>query len=167
MEKYLKEVLCNSGTFDLQKHEDITADKKTIEGEHFTEIEEKDVKVYHLIFAADDSEAGNYYNTYTINFIEKQYSDVYTKIKFDIIEEVKKQFSNSSKRYLIKAIELSDFNSNEEIKEKKLIMLKNKNEELSLKKCFTDEWGYQQFKGRGFEPPCTLFKKDNTLELRI
>ena len=57
MEKYLKEVLCNSGTFDLQKHEDITADKKTIEGEHFTEIEEKDVKVYHLIFAADDSEA--------------------------------------------------------------------------------------------------------------
>lgn len=46
-------------------------------------------------------------------------------------------------------------------------MLKNKNEELSLKKCFTDEWGYQQFKGRGFEPPCTLFKKDNTLELRI
>ena len=167
MEKYLKEVLCNSGTFDLQKHEDITADKKTIEGEHFTEIEEKDVKVYHLIFAANDSEAGNYYNTYTINFIEKQYSDVYTKTKFDIIEEVKKQFSISSKRYLNKKIELSDFNSNEEIKQEKLILLKDKNQEVSLKKCFTDELGYQQFKGSGFEPPYTLFKKDNILDLRI
>ena len=167
VEKYLNEVLFNSGTFDLQRHEDITADTKTIEGEHFTETEEKDIKVYHLIFAADDSEAGNYYNKYTINFIEKQYSDVYTKTKFDIIEEVKKQFSISSKRYLNKKIELSDFNSNEEIKQEKLILLKDKNQEVSLKKCFTDELGYQQFKGSGFEPPYTLFKKDNILDLRI
>jgi hypothetical protein len=92
VEKYLKEVLCNSGTFDLQKHEDITADKKTIEGEHFTEIEEKDVKVYHLIFAANDSEAGNYYNTYTINFIEKQYSDVIQKQNLILLKKLKNNF---------------------------------------------------------------------------
>jgi len=167
VEKYINEVLFNSGTFNLQKHEDITAEAKTIGGEHFTESEDKNVKVYHLIFAADDSEAGQYYNTYTINFIEKQYSDVYSKTKFDIIEELKKQFANSSKRYLNKGIELSDFNSNEEIKETKVIKLKNKSEEVSLKKCFTDELGYHQFKGSGFEPPYNLFKKDDILELRI
>ena len=30
-------------------------------------------KIYHLIFANEGSEAGNYYNNFTLDFLEKSY----------------------------------------------------------------------------------------------
>ena len=93
VQNYINDVLFKSGTFNLQRHEDITAEETKIEGEHFTEKEVKGLKIFHLIFAADGSEAGEIYNNYTIKFIEKQYSDVLTKRKFDVIEEVKDKFT--------------------------------------------------------------------------
>ena len=167
VEKYIEETLLNSGTFTLKKYIPITSEKIEIKGNHYIETDEKDLKVFHLIFAADDSEAGSYYNNYSLNFIESQYADVFVPKHFDIIQEIKSKFADVSHNFLEKKINLSDFISNEEIKEKKLITLKNKDEEVNLKKCYIDELGFQEFKGNVFEPPYTLFKKDNILEIRI
>ena len=135
----------------MQKHEHITAEKKVLNGKHFTERDQKNIKVYHLIFAADGSEAGDFYNSYTIKFIENQYTDVFNPKKFDIIKEIKEQFINNCHRFLKEKLQLSDLLSNEDILENKVIKLKEE-KELTLKRCFIDEIGSQTFKGNGFEP---------------
>ena len=88
------------------------------------------------------------------------------KKKFDIIEEVKKQFSMNSKRYLEQKIEKNEFNSNEDIMQNKIIKL-NEEKELTLKKCLIDEIGNPIFKMNGFEPNYNVFINDKFLEIRI
>lgn len=154
----------------MKKSENVTADQnKIVTGFHYNE-ENKDIKnnisVFHLLFAHDGSEAGNYYNQYTIEFIETQYNEQWEKKKFDVIEEVKNQFSLNSKRYLEQKIEKNEFNSNEDILENKIIKL-DKEKELTLKKCLIDEIGNPIFKNNGFEPNYNVFIKDNFLEIRI
>lgn len=58
--------------------------------------------MFHLIFAADDSEAGSYYNNYSLNFIESQYADVFVPKHFDIIQEIKSKFADVSHNFLEK-----------------------------------------------------------------
>ena len=167
VKKYINEVLLQSGTFELKAHEEVTAERTRIEGEHFTEKETKGIKVYHLLFAADYSEAGEIYNKYTIQFIEKQYSDVFTKKKFDVIEQIKEQFVAISPKILKEKVEINDFISNEEAKENKIIGLNNNEKQITLKRCFVDELGFQIFKGSGFEPLYNFFKTDKYLEIRV
>ena len=163
---YIDNTLLKSGTFTLQKQEHITAERSVLTGEHFTERDQKNIKVYHLIFAADGSEAGDYYNLYTIKFIENQYTDVFNPKKFDIIKEIKEQFISTCHRFLKEKLQLSDLLSNEEILENKIIKLKEE-KELTLKRCFIDEIGSQTFKGNGFEPAYNFFRNGEILEIRV
>ena len=71
VKNYINNILLKSGTFSLNKHEHITSEENLIKGEHFTESEPKFFRVYHLIFAADKSEAGKIYDAYTMKFIEQ------------------------------------------------------------------------------------------------
>ena len=166
VKNYINTILFKSGSFNLQKHEHITAEKTVLNGEHFTELEQKYIKVYHLLFAAEGSEAGDYYNPYTIKFIEGQYSDVFSPKKFDIIKEIKERFYLNSPFFLKEKIELNEFLTNEEILENKMIKLKEE-KDLTLKRCFVDEIGAQTFKGNGFEPLYNYFKNGDTLDIRI
>ena len=163
---YIDNTLLKSGTFTLQKHEHITAERSVLNGEHFTERDQKNIKVYHLIFAADGSEAGDYYNSYTIKFIENQYTDVFNPKKFDIIKEIKEQFINNCHRFLKEKLQLNDLLTNEEILENKVIKLKEE-KDLTLKRCFIDEIGSQTFKGNGFEPAYNFFRNGEILEIRV
>ena len=163
---YIENTLLKSGTFTLQRQEHITAERSELNGVHFTERAQKNIKVFHLIFAADGSEAGDYFNPYTIKFIENQYIDVINPTKFDIIKEITEQFTNNSHRFLKEKIQFSDLISNEEILEKKIIQLKEE-KDLTLKRCFIDEIGSQTFKGYGFEPSYNFFKNGEILEIRV
>ena len=170
VEKYIQDILTKSATFSVKKSENATANvNKIVTGFHYNE-ENKDKKhnisAFHLIFAHDGSEAGNFYNQYTIDFIETQYNEQWDKKKFDVIEEVKNQFSFNSKRYLDQKIEKNEFNSNEDILENKIIKLKNE-KELTLKKCLLDEIGNPIFKINGLDPNYNVFINDNFLEIRI
>jgi len=169
VKKYIDEILLKSGTFELNFHEEVTSKKKEKnEGVHFTENERKYIRVYHLLFAADDSEAGAIYNNYTIDFIEGQYSDVFSKNKFDVIEKIKEKFVDISPKILTKKIEMDDFISKEEIIERKIISFKDNNKnQMTLKNCYVDELGFQFFKGNGFEPLYNFFKNDKYLEVRV
>ena len=165
MEEYINNILNKSATFKLRKGENITSDiKKIKKGIYFTELN-SDISVFHLLFAAEGSEAGNCYNDYTIDFIEEKYNDDLKKNKFDIIEEVKSKFVEYSVRYFSEKINKNDLNSNEESLNDQIIKLKEK-KDLILKKCQIDEIGFQTFKKSGFEPRYNIFKNGNSLEIR-
>lgn len=167
MESYIKDTLNKSATFKLRTGESITSNRKKVKnGVYFTEENNSnDFSVFHLLFAADGSEAGNYYNDYTIDFIEEKYNNDLNKKKFDVIEEVKSKFVEYSSRYLTEKIDINDINSNEESLNDKLIKFNGK-KNLILKKCQIDEIGFQTFKKNGFEPRYNYFKNGNCLEIR-
>jgi len=170
VEKYIENTLCKSSTFSVKKSESVGSNPKKIkDGYHFNEeknAEYKQLNIFHLIFAQDGSEAGNFYNEYSIDFIETQYNVQWVKKKFDVIEEVKKQFSKLSKLYLEQKIEKNEFNSNEDILQNKIIKL-NKEKELTLKKCLLDEIGNPIFKLNGLEPKYNVFVNEQFLEIRV
>ena len=56
----------------MQKQQKISTKINVNKGEVYYE-KNSDISSYHLIFANDDSEAGNYYNKYTLEFIENTY----------------------------------------------------------------------------------------------
>ena len=167
VELYINEILLKSLSFRLRTNTYVTANKNnTNSGVYFTETNLKDLSVFHLIFAADGSPAGDYYNKFTIDFIEGQYNNDWKREKFDVVEEIKKIFSENSKRYLEQKIELNEFKSTEDnIRDKEIKLIKEK--ELSLKKCVLDEIGLQTFKLNGFEPKYNYFKNGNNLEIRV
>ena len=167
MINYVENILKKSGTFNLQKHEHITKKNEIEEVEHYTEPEQKGFKgIYHLLFAADGSEAGNIYNPYLIDFIESQCNDVIGRKNFDIINEIKQIFSYNSTFFLNEKIEFNDFLSHEEILKYKIFKLE-KEKDLSLKRCFIDEIGIQKFLGNGFEPQYNFFRNGDILEIRV
>ena len=170
VEKYIENTLCKSSTFSVKKSESVGSNTKKIkDGYHFNEEkndEYKQLNIFHLIFAQDGSEAGNFYNEYSIDFIETQYNVQWVKKKFDVIEEVKKQFSKLSKLYLEQKIEKNEFNSNEDILQNKIIKL-DKEKELTLKKCLLDEIGNPIFKLNGLEPKYNVFVNEQFLEIRV
>jgi len=154
----------------------------------------KDQKIFHLIFANEGSDAGKYYNQYTLDFLEKNYQNV-THLKcFDVIETIKERYSKLSKDIIEKADEkdsnlsreekngkANDNNtksSDEDKADKKisemifddsnpdLIKLKDE-KEIILKKCLTDELGFSNLKANGFEPTYNLFKKEHKIIVRV
>ena len=153
------------------EEENIDENKKGFKDVHFTEIlhygDKKKLDIYHLIIANEDSEAGKEYNQYAYDFIENIYNLISDKKKFDVFEKVKDNFEKLSKTILNDKIDKNLFNSTEDILNTNKIKL-NKKEELSLKKCYTDELGFSFFKTRDFEPKYNYFKPDdNTLEIRL
>ena len=157
VEEYINETLLKSVSFELRKDEPIRSEKNNqILGYHFTETNVKDISIFHLMFAADGSDAGNFYNKYTLNFIEEQYGDNWKKEAFDVIKEIKSKISEYSRRYLEQKIESNEFRSDEDDLNEKLIKLKEE-KELSLKECIIDEMGFQTFKMNGFEPQYNYF----------
>ena len=110
VEEYINETLLKSVSFELRKDEPIRSEKNNqILGYHFTETNVKDISIFHLMFAADGSDAGNFYNKYTLNFIEEQYGDNWKKEAFDVIKEIKSKISEYSRRYLEQKIDIDEF----------------------------------------------------------
>ena len=145
--------------------------KTQINNIHFTEIlnysDKKQLIIYHLILANEDSEAGKYYNPYAYSFIENLYDLVPVSKKFDVFERIKENFKRLSSTILKEKIEDASFNENENIIKDKIIKLKYE-KDLSLKKCYIDELGFSFFKTGNFEPKYNYFKPDeNTLEIRL
>ena len=66
---------------------------------YFYEITEN-YKIFHLLFANEGSKAGDYYNEFTLKFIEKTYQQVTNPKAFDIIESVKERFIEVSKEII-------------------------------------------------------------------
>ncbi len=150
---YIKKFLLKSATFKLVKGHNVSKNK----GIYYHE-ENSNPKIFHLIYAKDKTNAGIYYNTFTINFLENSYQQQVTDItEYDVIESVKKRFVELSKEIIEKTDNIKE--ENFEINENGFLILKNI-EEIKLKKFSIDEFGFSNLKRNGFVPKYNYYYKD-------
>ena len=165
VQDYINKTLLNSATFKLK----IGNMDPNEEGIFFREIpDDKKVKkesdIYHLIYANEDSEAGKYYNPFTLKFIEQHYKYINNSGKYDVIQTIQERFIEKYEEIVEKGekINLNSFeNSNPN-----LIKLKNE-KEIILKQCFIDELGFSNLKSNGFDPKYNIFEEDNKIKVRV
>ena len=92
---YIKNTLLQSATFELEEQLKVNIKENgQVGGICFFE-KNSNPKIFHLIFANADSEAGHYYNNYTLSFIEKSFELNINLSGFDI----KKQFKIDLKKF--------------------------------------------------------------------
>ena len=160
---YINNILLKSQTFHLEEGHNISTKLEAKNGKYFYE-KETEPKIYHLIFANEGSKAGEFYNNFTLDFIENQYSTVTDLTNFDVIETVKEKFLELSKDIFEKLenpLSKNDFETSDNA-----IKLKNiKN--IKLKKCLIDELGFSSLKTSGFEPTYNYYRKDDKLIIRV
>ena len=169
VQNYIKNNLKRSSTFELKKGHKITTDLKDKSGIYYFE-KNSNPKIFHLIFANEGSEAGDYYNNFTLDFIERSFQTVTDLRPFNIVQTIKERFVNLSTEILEKSSEkpfnIDDIMTNEEILKNKIIKLKEP-KQIVLKRCFIDELGFSNLKGSGFEPNYNYYKLDNKLIVRV
>ena len=165
VQDYINKTLLNSATFKLK----IGNMDPNEEGIFFCEIpDDKKVKkesdIYHLIYANEDSEAGKYYNPFTLKYIEQHYKYINNFGKYDVIKTIQERFIEKYEEIFEKGekINLNSFeNANPN-----LIKLKNE-KEIILKECFIDELGFSNLKSNGFQPKYNIFEEDNKIKVRV
>ena len=155
--------------YDINKENE--HDESNLNEKSFIEIINYDkyrtLEVYDLIIANEDSEVGKIYNESTYKFIEQEYNLMSEPKKFDIFEQIKKNFKRLSDIILREDIKYAQFYENEKIIKDKLIKLEY-DKDLIFKKIYKDELGFVLFKSDVFEPKYNYFKPDeNTLEIRL
>ena len=162
VETYIEQTLLKSATFQLEKHIQINCKNESPKGICFYE-KNSNPKIFHLIFANEFSEAGNYYNEYTLSFIEKSYELNIDLQGFNIVETVKERFKQVSKDIIeIPSDEIVEFVDYPQT----LIQLKSP-KILKLKKFFIDELGFQNMKANGFEPKYDYYKTNDVIIVKI
>ena len=157
VEDYIKEVLLKSVTFNLEEGDKTSSKLKTKSGKYFYEKYTNN-PVYHLLFANEDSKAGNLYNELTLQFLEDNYHNV-TDIKhFDVVKTIKDRFTEISKNI---------------IQEPETIIFDDSKEEIIKLDCIGDIkfqygiLGYLGVKSNDFEPAYNFYKKGDKIVIRI
>ena len=111
-------------------------------------------EVIHLIMANDNSEAGDYYNKSTLEFLKNQI--FFRNEKFPIIEKVKEfLFEHSEDFFNVQLKNIDDIkiiDDNENGKKK----LKYTGESFELKECYFDELGNVNF--TNYKPSYRIYK---------
>ena len=170
VEDYIENCLLRSATFELKRGHKISTDLKDRKGDYLYE-KNSNPKIFHLIFANEGSEAGRFYNEFTLNFIENIYQEVTDLKPFNIIQSVKQRFIDLSKEIIEKIddkklLNMEDIISDENALKEKKIKLKNPHK-IILKRCLIDELGFSNLKANGFEPNYNYYKKDNKIIIRV
>ena len=165
VEKYIKEYLLNSITFNLKKVDASVYDEKKndkINKIFFSEIinnDKNNLEIYHFIMANENSDAGNFYNNFVIEYFKDLYKTIPYFSKFPVIEKIQNFFKDISNLFIENEIKNFDFDNNEN---NNLIKL-NLNEKITLKKCLIDELGINILLNKKFIPKyCYFINKDNT-----
>ena len=167
---YIDNNLLNSATFDLVERRDINTKINSERSPQY--FHEADTNIFHLILANEGSEAGDYYNNFALEFIEKSYQLI-TDIKpFDVIKRLKNRFIKVSKDLIEKNgnytfINRNDILDDESILKEKKFRLKKDYGEIVLKRCFIDELGFSNLRSNGFNPCYNVYKKDNKIILKF
>ena len=103
---YIENTLNKSLTFSLKKCDDLylkDAKKQYNKVRYYEEEPDSDSKsknIIHLIMAQDGTEAGDFYNDSTIDYIRKEGGTVLNAKRFDVIERLKKYFCEVSESIL-------------------------------------------------------------------
>ena len=169
VEKHIENVLLKCATFRLEKAEKFNTGLGIENGVHYYEKDSKPI-IYHLIMANDLSDAGEYYNPFTIKFIENSFQYLTDLKNYDVIESLKERFITLSKDYFEAPISKGQLLDDESIFKNKQLSLKHNEKEkneIQLKCCLIDELGFSNFKGNGFIPKYNYFKNGDFICLRV
>jgi HSP20 family molecular chaperone IbpA/uncharacterized protein YerC len=172
VKEYINNILLKSATFTLVKGHGINTKntkQESKKGVDFSE-EKKDDKgrnIYHLIYANEGSEAGEYYNQHTLDFIEMSYN-FYNNLKtFDVIESIKERFIEVSEE-IIEKTENNQKITKESFDNSNPYNIKLKDwKEIILKKCLIDELGFSNLKPNGFEPKYNIYKVEDKIIIKV
>ena len=168
VKEYIEEYLKHSATFELKETHFIRTGNKEIKimkndiyfVETFNNEDESSLQVFHLIMANEFSEAGEYYNEFSINFLKEQLNS-FTNIKnFPVIEKIKENFIKFSEEAFENPIKKSEVNISSD-----LTIQLSQEKKIVFKKCFIDEMGFSNFFGSGFEPNYWVFKDNDKINI--
>ena len=128
---------------------------------------ENELSIFHLIYANENSEAGNYYNKYTLDFIENSYLHLTNYKPYDLIESIEERFIKISED-ILKISEKDETITKESFDnlQHKIIKLKNE-KEIIFKRCFNEEIGFLLFNNNIFEPKYNIYQKENKIIIRL
>ena len=163
VEKHIETNLFKSASFTLKELQYVQVNENKDneihdERKHYVEEGNKNLKVYHLIMARENTEAGDYYNPFTYKVLREQFNSFIKRKPLSIIDEVKNKFVEWSYDLLEDKIEPENIEivSDQDKKEEKIIFKNNKenNENLKLvpKACISDELGLNIYRSNGYEP---------------
>ena len=166
VEKYINETLLNCATFELKERKDIFIHEKEkkMNDTYYVEVfKEQDTsqKIFHLIFANDSSNAGNYYNEFTLEFLRKRFNDTTQITSFPLVDKIKESFQKMSTEMLENKIEELNFSNEEDC----IKLMTDK--DIILKRCFVNELGISFLQGNGYEPKYSYFCKDNKMFILV
>ena len=175
VDDYINNTLKLSSTFSLEINHEVNLDNEESNWIHFFEPE-SDPKIYHLIYGKKGSEAGDFYNNKTLEFIYSLISSIPDKESFDPIECIKNYLIEISQNILEHPIkkggiidnrELNQIIENNNANEIKKIMLDKSYEKIILKKCLLDELGISISQLNGFSVQYSYYLTDNNLYVYI
>ena len=165
VEDYIENTLLKSATFALEKGHNISTKIEQNTGIYFYE-KLKEWKIFHLIYANENSKAGQKYNQYTLNLIENNFANIIDK-PFDVIDSIKERYIEISKD-IIERTKSDKTITKESFDDSVPNLIKLKDEsEVTLKKCLIDELGFSNLKANNFEPTYNIYKKNNNLIVRF
>ena len=168
VKEYINNILLKSATFTLEKGIIISND---INSPNIALLRKKKswicLSIFHLIYANENSEAGNYYNKYTLDFIENSYLHLTNYKPYDLIESIKERFIKISED-ILKISEKEEIITKESFDnlQHKIIKLKNE-KEITFKRCFNEEIGFLLFNNNIFEPKYNIYQKENKIIIRL
>ena len=181
VETYIKDIIEASLFFKLEKQTIINLGNKEKDDElkyfYVEEIGDDEKKkknhIIHLILAREGTEAGDYYNTTTIDFLRDHIIAIPKQSKFDVIKKFKNFLClNFSEYFDVTNITNNQLEkgqiidgTNIEINDDTFKL--HIDSDLKLKKCFTDEIGLISYKGLMITPPFSYFKKDDKFTIQI
>ena len=166
VEKYINETLLNCATFELKERKDIyihEKNKNTNDIYYVEVFKEQDTsqKIFHLIFANDSSNAGNYYNEFTLEFLRKRFNDTTQITNFPLVDKIKESFQKMSAEMLENKIDEINFSNEDDC----IKLMTDK--DIILKRCFVNELGISFLQGNGYEPKYSYFCKDSKMYILV
>lgn len=172
VEEHIKNTLLKSASFKLTETKDINKSQEKKE-EIFYFVENESVfQTFHLIMAREGTEAGDYYNQYTYDFLKEKFNNFTLRTPLSIIEEVKNRFVDWSTDLLEEKIEHDNIEILKDEKNgfEKSYVFKTKegeNKTIIPKACISDELGFSIYRSNGYEPPYNYFTDDKYLILKL
>ena len=114
--------------------------------------------------AREGTEAGDFYNEYTYDFLKEKFNNFTQRHHLSIIDEVKDRFVEWSNDLLENKIEKDDIEIIKEGDLEKCYVYKPKegeNKKIIPKACISDELGFSIYRSNGYEPPYNYFIEEN------
>ena len=159
IDNHIKQYLNKSATFNIIKRIFMGNEKFSGREYHVEKSDDpEDIEVYHYIMAKEGTEAGNYYNNYTMELIKNQYNSFNKRRAINIPNEIINLFSELSTEILGEKMECEKRGTDKNII--KLADSKTPNKKKTnfyVQNAYIDQDGnYLKNKGK-FEPKYSLY----------